>query len=260
MRQRASIEQRAIMADNPQKAHYEAIHDEYERHYFDPTSLEYRRRFILKRLIGADSLAGKKVADMACGSGYNSLLLQEVFPSAKVEGFDISASACSAYISTVGAPAHEVDLTKPLGIEDIFDAAIVIGGLHHCIENLDQAFENLRNILRPGGRLYVIEPNAAFILQNIRSAWYKKDQYFDSDTEEALDLGQLKLKAVGFSHDRSFYFGGPAYFIILNSLVTRVPISVKSALARPLFMIEAGWNRMAPNRFLAAFGAVWIRQ
>lgn len=30
------------MAENVQKAHYEAMHDDYERHYYDPTSLKYR--------------------------------------------------------------------------------------------------------------------------------------------------------------------------------------------------------------------------
>ena len=36
---------------NPQKAHYEAIHDAYEAHYYDAPSMAYRDRFIYGPLV-----------------------------------------------------------------------------------------------------------------------------------------------------------------------------------------------------------------
>ena len=35
---------------NPQKAHYEKLHNVYEAHYYDPTSMWYREREIYNRL------------------------------------------------------------------------------------------------------------------------------------------------------------------------------------------------------------------
>ena len=247
------------MNANPQKAHYESMHDAYEGHYFDPTSLAYRRQFILSQLIGADDLSGMKIADIACGSGHNSLLLRELFPTIRTEGFDISAAACAAYSVNVGMPAHEVDITQPMDSHSIFDAAIIVGGLHHCVSDLDQAIANLRSILRPGGTLYLIEPNSAFVLQGLRSLWYRWDRYFDADTEHALDAADLERKADGFQRMRNFYFGGPAYFFVLNSLVTRVPLGVKSFISIPLFASETLWNRTMPSSFMAAFGTAWRR-
>jgi hypothetical protein len=35
--------------DHCQKAHYEIIHDAYEAHYYDETSMAYRHRFVYPR-------------------------------------------------------------------------------------------------------------------------------------------------------------------------------------------------------------------
>ena len=35
---------------NRQKQHYESIHNEYEKHYFDDISLKYRDEFIFKNM------------------------------------------------------------------------------------------------------------------------------------------------------------------------------------------------------------------
>lgn len=248
------------MYANPQKAHYERIHDAYERHYFDSTSLAYRRRFIFDQLLGNDDLSGKRVADVACGSGFNSLLLRERFPDLHTEGLDISAAACATYSDITGRAAHEVDMTKPLpsGITP-FDAAIIVGGLHHCVADLDQALANLHALIRPGGRLYLIEPNADYAFEALRASWYRRDHYFEADTEQALSLSDLQRRASGFSPVRDFYFGGPAYFMIYNSLITRVPLGFKGSIAAPLFACESIWHRVLPNRMMAAFGAAWDR-
>ena len=53
-----------------QKAHCERIHEEYERHYFDPTSMAFRERFIYDIMYRNLNLDGKTVADPACGSRF----------------------------------------------------------------------------------------------------------------------------------------------------------------------------------------------
>src|ERR1700730_3387145 len=146
--------------ENRQRQHYDTIHKDYTDHYFDESSLEYRRRFILPRLIGGFDLNGIRVADLACGSGHNSLLLKEMFPKIKLEGFDISETACTDYRVNVGALAHRVDLTAETENLRIFDAAVVVGGLHHCVSGLTAAIHNIASMLRPGGLLFLVEPNS----------------------------------------------------------------------------------------------------
>jgi ubiquinone/menaquinone biosynthesis C-methylase UbiE len=94
-----------------QMLHYESIHDDYEDHYYDPWSLEFRRRFVCDVMFGNLDLNGMEVADLASGSGHNSLELIKRFPNVSVTGFDIAPKACQAYRNHLGRDAYELDLT-----------------------------------------------------------------------------------------------------------------------------------------------------
>lgn len=94
-----------------QRQHYEQIHDDYERHYYDLPSREFRRRFVEDAFFEGLELDGKNVADLACGSGHGSRALLTRFPHARPVGFDISPRACSAYRRNLGLDCHEMDLT-----------------------------------------------------------------------------------------------------------------------------------------------------
>jgi SAM-dependent methyltransferase len=243
-----------------QKQHYEAIHDAYEAHYFDATALAYRNDFILAKLLAGLNLNDRDVADLASGSGYNSQLLIEQFPRARLTGFDISQRACDAYQRAVGAPAVLVDLTSSLDFGPQFDVLLIVGGLHHCVSNLDQAFANAAMLLRPGGYLLMVEPNQRFLLEAVRQYWYRADRYFDHLTEHPLDYDELVDRYAGlFQPIDVRYFGGPAYYFILNSLVTRIPVCFKAALAKILWPLERGWNRLPGKILFPAFAARWQR-
>jgi len=196
-------------------------------------------------------LNGKIVADLACSSGYNSKFILDQYPIKKVFGFDISKMACNAYKKNTGSDAYVLDLTigdYPYDIK--FDVAIIIGGLHHCIVNLQGTFETIEKLLKPNGYLLMVEPNSNCILELVRKIWYKYDGYFESNTERALDHHKL------FSnYGKNFklldikYQGGPAYFIIYNSLVFRIPLRMKRYIARPLMQLEYLYNKL-PGKFL----------
>jgi SAM-dependent methyltransferase len=243
---------------NPQAAHYEAIHAAYARHYFDPTALDYRRRFIIDPLFEGVDLSGHQVAEIACGSGYNSLLLKDRWPSIKIEGFDISSAACEDYRRLTGGQCHHVDLTGHVEVDARFDVAFVIGGLHHCVQALPVVIENVFRMLRPGGLFFLYEASADFALQGLRDYWYRRDPLFDYDTERALTHDQLLLAANGsFAEIRHHYAGGPAYFLVLSSLILRLPLASKCALKLITFPMERAWNAMGHRSFHPAIGAVW---
>lgn len=243
-----------------QKEHYEAIHADYEAHYYDATSLEYRRRYIYEPLFDGLDLSSESVADLACGSGRNSIAVRQFFPGASTVGYDISPSACRDYRVKTQCDAHEIDLTTEHKDLRVHGSAVIIGGLHHCVADLPTTLRNIAAMVRPGGHFMMMEPNRRFLLEAARRAWYRHDKWFDAETEAALDHDEIAAMAARwFRPKRLTYFGGPAFFLILNSLVTRVPLSIKPLLARPLFVLESAWNRLPAVGTFPCFLAVWER-
>ncbi len=243
-----------------QKQHYEAIHAEYEDHYYDPESMRYRERFFFAPLFEGLDLNGKSVLDMACGSGHNSLALLQRFPSARVTGFDISSAACADYRRNLGQRCIEGDLTAPLREAATFDVAMVLGGLHHCVVDLQQALDNVARFLRPGGLFLMLEPNREFVLEGARRLWYRADRYFDAPTEAALAHAELLQRAgARFDLRRVRYLGGPGYFLISQSLLFRMPKPLKRAIASPLMAVDAIYNRLGIKWLHPYFVAQWVR-
>jgi len=243
-----------------QKQHYERIHDAYVDHYFDRHSMAYRDRFIYRPLFEGLDLNDKAVADLACSSGQNSLELLRFFPRAQITGFDISAKACADYRANVGRPAIEIDLTKGARLDARFDAALVVGGLHHCVADLPATLETIAGLLEPGGLLLMMEPNADFVLEGARQLWYRHDSYFDAATEHALSHDALARLAASWFRPRDVrHMGGPGYFLILNSLIFRLPKALKAVLAEPLSAVDQLYNRLPGQAPFPYFLARWER-
>jgi SAM-dependent methyltransferase len=141
------------------------------------------------------------------------------------------------------------------------DVAIIFGGLHHCVSDLDGTFRTIAQLLRPGGTLLMYEPNRQCYLELVRRVWYRLDRYFDASTEHSLAHGDILSRAsASFEALDCRYMGGPAYFLIFNSLVLRVPASAKDVLQRPLFALESAYNRLPGKFWFPYFIARWRRK
>jgi hypothetical protein len=115
-------------------------------------------------------------------------------------------------------------------------------------------------MLKPGGSLLMFEPNADYFLQFARRIWYKVDGYFESDTEGALSHARLlELARDRFACEFVKYLGGPAFFLVYNSLVFRVPLSSKQMIAPVLMTIERAYNRIPGRWPHSSFLARWMR-
>jgi SAM-dependent methyltransferase len=244
-----------------QQEHYHRIHDEYQQHYFDPTSMVYREKFIFDPMLNGLDLNGKLIADLACGGGANTLAIKRRFLNSKMVGFDVSTKACEDYRNSTNGVAYELDLTSGEYNSDLkFDAAVIIGGLHHCSYNLSSTFLTISKLLKPGGYLLLCEPNAKFFLEVLRRAWYRNDFYFEPNTERALEHDQiLRIGNSWFVGDGCQYIGGPAYFLILNSLILRVPLRSKKYIAPVLMKFEVIYNKLPGIRPYPYFVARWRR-
>jgi SAM-dependent methyltransferase len=159
-----------------------------------------------------------------------------------------------------GSEAIQGDLTRPLQHRRSFDAAIAIGGLHHCVVNLPQAIDNLAQLVKPSGVLLMMEPSADGVVERLRNRWYRHDHYFDAQTEHALFHDELlRLTDGRFRAEVVRYIGGPAYFLILNSLILRVPLAAKPLVAAATWPLERAFNVLNSRVAAAAFIARWRR-
>jgi SAM-dependent methyltransferase len=253
---------RQMSGSENQRHHYERILERYDTHYFDKWSTKYREEFIYEPLWRGMDFGGKRVADLACGSGFNSAALLKRFPTVMLTGYDITPMACEAYRERTGFTARKCDLTKPMeNLRAEFDAAMVIGGLHHCIADLRQTLRNVASLLQPGGVFMIMEPNSRFFLQPVRNFWYQHDKSFDSQNERALAHAELlSLANDDFVCRDIKYFGGPAFFCVLQSMILRIPLSVKTFISPPLIVAERAWNLIPSTRMHNAFVARWIRR
>ena len=239
-----------------QKALFERMHDEYERNYFDEQSMAYRRRRMYPQMFAGADLRGKRVADLCSGSGLNSLEIQKMFPGAETVGFDVSAEAVRAYREFTGADAYEFDATSgaPPAEAGEFDCVVCFSGLHHCVADLPGAFRSIRALLGGKGELFVHEANSAFFLNGARKLWYRMDRHFDPSSERAVSLAELESVAQVRAR-RVHYSGGPAFFLVYNSMVFRVPKLVKRVIAPPLIAADGVLELAQFKWWLPAFVA-----
>ena len=120
--------------------------------------------------------------------------------------------------------------------------------------DLPQVLDNLVAAVRPGGVLLMMEPSADSILDIVRNRWYEKDRYFDAPTERALSHDELLRMTGGrFRAEIVRYVGGAAYFLILNSLVLRVPLGAKRWIAPVAFPLERTFNALNARRAAPVF-------
>ncbi|MGB3710128.1 MAG: class I SAM-dependent methyltransferase [Erythrobacter sp.] len=241
-----------------QKELFEAIHEKYSQATTDRYAEAYKEEFIyrpiLSELDGAHSLM-----ELASGVGSASGWMRDHHPDLEISGCDISESACEDFTARHGRPCYVWDLTKPIDISQTYDAVLVMGGIHHLVADLAMAFENISRMLNPGGKLIMAEPNADFMLEPVRRAWYRIDKgNFDAENEHALSHPELaRDHACGLTPVTVRYIGGPAYFVLLQNWVLRMPGGVKKWLAPAIMATERVWHRLPGRLPFATFIAVW---
>jgi len=78
-----------------QELHYDRISPQYELHYGDPCSQEYRDRFINQPMFAGIDLHGLDVLEAMCGNGQTTEFL--LSRGARVTGLDISTAEIDSF-------------------------------------------------------------------------------------------------------------------------------------------------------------------
>jgi 2-polyprenyl-3-methyl-5-hydroxy-6-metoxy-1,4-benzoquinol methylase len=230
-------------AERLQQEHYDQIAVDYEAHYSDSWSLEYRRAFIYEPIFEGLNLCGMQVLDAMCGSGQTTAYLLK--QGASVTGLDISNEVIESFkarwTTSTGVQRSLLDS----GFENnTFDCVVIVGGLHHIHPNVSRAVHEIHRLLKPGGYFCFMEPHTGSLPDLIRRIWYKHDRYF-SENEEAIDLGALRQEFdLQFRVKSTRYLGNVAFLLVLNSLIFRVPLNVKPLYSPALLRIESLINKL----------------
>jgi len=99
-----------------------------------------------------------KILELCTGRG-NGLNALEKLGFHNIEGLDLSASLLSKYSGK--ARTHVADIRQLPFQDGSYDFVIVQGGLHHLPEfpgDLQKSLGEARRVLRPNGKLVVVEP------------------------------------------------------------------------------------------------------
>ncbi|MBI5007556.1 MAG: class I SAM-dependent methyltransferase [Nitrosomonadales bacterium] len=215
-----------VYADTPgSAASYNRYYAEFS-HYEDPAIATGggEQAFDRQRLAEtARWIAGKvgpdaRVLDIGCGNGGLLLALREQGFS-QLTGMDPS-SACVAHLQERGLAAMHGCLGDPPSGRERFDLIILSHVLEHLLDPRS-ALSSLRELLNPGGHIYVETPDAARYVEFPSVPYY----YFDSEHINHFDRFALAnlARAGGFRVEHSGsktlpLMGGHAYPAVFSLL------------------------------------------
>jgi 2-polyprenyl-3-methyl-5-hydroxy-6-metoxy-1,4-benzoquinol methylase len=143
-------------------------HNRVQRAYFEdrelprmvPADTRSVRRHVQAVTLAAGLRPGERVLDAGCGLGRCTIPLARL--GIAVEGLDLNAALVQQIAAHAGGesiPTHVGDMCDPPdGLHGGFDAVVGFFALHH-LSDLRRAFEGVRALLRPGGRVAFAEPN-----------------------------------------------------------------------------------------------------
>jgi SAM-dependent methyltransferase len=248
-----------VQSEELQRQHYDRIARDYEAHYGDACSQQYREKFIYDPMFDGVELGGRRVLEAMCGSGETTGYL--LGRGARVTGLDISEReiesfrrrwpACDALAGSIFASGLETES---------FDCVVVIGGLHHLHPRVHDALGEIHRVLKPGGHFCFMEPHAGSLPDAVRRFWYARDHLFAAN-EEALDIPALKRdSARWFEFRREIYSGNVAYMLVLNSMVFRLPLRWKPVYTPVLMPVESVVHRLQGPRTSCFVVAQWQKR
>jgi malonyl-CoA O-methyltransferase len=151
---------------------------------------------LIQEYFGA--LAGKRVLDAGCGKGRFARILRESDRSAEIWGLDISPEMLK--FAPVGIRKTAGSMTALPFPAETFDCVYATESLEHAVE-IEKAVAELCRVLKPGGRLVIIDKNIQHFGKLDTPSWEK---WFDREELESLlrrDCRQVSSRFISYWED-----------------------------------------------------------
>jgi malonyl-CoA O-methyltransferase len=167
-----------------------------EEHF--PSTIDPRIQHVQLLLKFFGDLTDKRVLDVGCGKGRFARVLSESNPRARVSGLDIS----EAMLVCVPAGVEKVAAmmtTLPFAAA-AFDCVYATESLEHAVE-IDRAVAEMCRVLKPGGRLVIIDKNVEHWGRFQTPAW---ERWFRREELEKLlqrDCATVRSEFISYWED-----------------------------------------------------------
>lgn len=149
-----------------------------EEHF--PSTIDPRIQH-MQVLLKLFSPAGeKRLLDAGCGKGRYARILLDQNPGVRIVGFDISEQMLRCVPAGIGRTAGM--LTELPFADSSFDGVYATESLEHAVD-IERAVGELCRVLRPGGKLAIIDKNAEHWGKLKTPAW---ERWFDRREMERL--------------------------------------------------------------------------
>jgi len=178
-----------------------------------------------------------RVLDVGCGDG----AIAEALDGGFVIGCDISRR-CAQLTAGKGIPALVCDALKTFPFRDgSFDTVYCVDVLHHLEQKWDDVISHLDRVLRPGGALIIVEPDAHNPFVRWTQAPHSPIRVAPFNNEPAIYPEELehRLRALGYEFRRE-------------------PITIEaSQVERSVFPL---WQRLAKAPFVILLAALYAKR
>jgi malonyl-CoA O-methyltransferase len=167
-----------------------------EEHF--PSTIDPRIYHVKLLLDHLGDLTHKRALDVGCGKGRFARIFQERYPQAEIWGLDISEEMLKYVPAGIHTRAGSM---TALPFEDgWFDAAYATESLEHAVE-IDVAVREISRVVKPGGRIAIIDKNAAQFGKLKTPEW---ERWFDRKELERLlarDCREVRSQFISYWED-----------------------------------------------------------
>ena len=139
-----------------------------EEHF--PSTIDPRIFHVQLILRFFGELQNGRVLDIGCGKGRFARVLKDSHPEARIAAFDL-AEAMLRVVPAGIAPCCGSMTALPFP-NDTFDAAYATESLEHAVD-IEKAVAEMCRVVRPGGRIVIIDKNAEHWGRLETPAWEK---------------------------------------------------------------------------------------
>jgi malonyl-CoA O-methyltransferase len=156
----------AISLEEIRRSFNEAAAD--EEHF--PSTIDPRIFHVQLILRFLGDLKDARVMDIGCGKGRFARILKDQNPQARITAFDLAEAMLRSVASDITPCCGS--MTELPFADNAFGAAYATESLEHAVDT-EKAIAEMCRVVRPGGRLVIIDKNAEHWGQLETPAWEK---------------------------------------------------------------------------------------